>query len=150
MVRDYVTQLYEPAAASGVAATNNGAAAAKQLAAWKRDVRAAWADVAITRFDTDVNNAHEHEQRVAELTVNLGQLSADAVSVELLHGPVDSEGSFSRPPRIDTMTPIEPTGTYRVEYRVGEAGTYGVAARVLPMNDSMVSRVEMGLMEWAH
>jgi glycogen phosphorylase len=148
MVRDYVTELYEPAAASGRAATADRAASAKALAAWKQSVRAAWAGVKISGLATDQSSAHELEERVAEVHVELGGLPAHDVAVQLLHGTVDSSGAFMRMPIVDTMQPAE-GGRYTVRYRVGEAGTYGVAARLLPTNAAMVSPVEMGLMAWA-
>jgi glycogen phosphorylase len=148
MVRDYVTDLYEPAATSGRTATDDGAAAARALAAWKQRVRDAWVGVKISGLATDAGNAQEHEERRAEVHVELGSLSADDVVVQLLHGAVDSEGSFVNGRTVDVMAPQQ-DGTYAVSYRVGEAGTYGVTARVLPRNPAMVSPVEMGLMCWA-
>ena len=47
MVRDYVTELYEPAAAAADARTSDGAAGARELASWKSHVTAAWGGVSV-------------------------------------------------------------------------------------------------------
>ena len=54
MVRDYVTQLYEPAAAAADARTSDGATGARDLAAWKTHVTDAWEGVSV-HFATDVS-----------------------------------------------------------------------------------------------
>ena len=47
MVRDYVTDLYEPTALSAVALRAEGHARARDLAAWKERVLASWAEVSV-------------------------------------------------------------------------------------------------------
>ncbi len=49
MVRDYVTELYEPAAAAADARTSDGAAGARDLANWKAHVAELWGGVSRPR-----------------------------------------------------------------------------------------------------
>ena len=49
MVRDYVEEMYEPAAARADALGENGGARAKELAGWKQLVAKAWPSVRIPR-----------------------------------------------------------------------------------------------------
>ena len=148
MVRDYVSELYEPAAANGRAATDNSCDLAKQLAAWKSRVSQQWPGVKIGTIDTDSRSAHEDEQREARVQLDAAGLSVDDISVQLLHGSVDSEGEFIGSPSITIMTPGD-NGEYQTTYCVGEAGPYGVTARVLPTHPGLVSPIECGLMTWA-
>jgi starch phosphorylase len=148
MVRDYVTELYEPAAASGTAATADGCARARALQAFATRVRAQWPSVKIGNLATDTAPAHEMERRSAEVEVDMDGLQPSDVRVELLHGPVDSEGNFVDPPTINAMTAA--TGRlFTTGFTVTEAGAYGVTARVLPWHPDMVSPVELGLVAWA-
>jgi starch phosphorylase len=148
MVRDYVTELYEPAAASGTAATADGCARARALQAFATRVRAQWPSVKIGNLATDTAPAHEMERRSAEVEVDMDGLQPSDVRVELLHGPVDSEGNFVDPPTINAMTAA--TGRlFTTVFTVTEAGAYGVTARVLPWHPDMVSPVELGLAAWA-
>ena len=51
MVRDYVRQLYAPAAVTG-RALNSDYKGATELAAWKKEVRAGWADVRVEHVES--------------------------------------------------------------------------------------------------
>jgi starch phosphorylase len=148
MVRDYVTDLYEPAAVSGVAATADGCARARSLEAFAQRINAAWSGVKIGGVDVDVSPSLENERRHARVDVSLGALAAADVAVQLLHGPVDSEGSFVGQPIVTEMESGD-LGTYQTEFEVGEAGPYGVTARVLPTHLDMVSAVEFGHVAWS-
>jgi starch phosphorylase len=148
MVRDYVTDLYEPAAVSGVAAPADGCARARSLEAFAQRISAAWSGVKIGGVDVDVSPSLENERRHARVDVGLGALAAADVAVQLLHGPVDSEGSFVGQPNVTEMDTSD-LGTYQTEFEVGEAGPYGVTARVLPTHPDMVSAVELGLVAWS-
>ena len=48
MVRDYTTQLYEPAAAAADMAVADDAATARELAAWRTGVTSVWESVTVT------------------------------------------------------------------------------------------------------
>ena len=96
MVRDYVTQYYEPAALGTNTMTADAGAPARDLAAWKQRVIAAWPDVNVRLVDDGSNDergaAGETRQVVVELEP--GELEIDEIVVQLLHGPVLADGSF--------------------------------------------------------
>ncbi|MEO5901440.1 MAG: alpha-glucan family phosphorylase [Ilumatobacteraceae bacterium] len=148
MVRDYTTDLYEPAAADGRAALADNCATSKALAAWKREVRAAWPQVHVTNVESDTSNAHEGDTRSISAEVELGPLSPDDVVVQVLHGGVDQEGSFMGDPNIVDLS--HSTGaTFTGQFDVGEAGPYGVTVRAMPSNPDLVSPVDLGVVAWA-
>ncbi len=148
MVRDYTTEFYEPAAASGRRLTADGATRAKALAAWKGRVRAAWPNVTINSVDVDTGAASEGDRRTATASVGLDGLSPADVVVELIHGGIDREGLFVNHPE---HVALEHTTGDRFEgtFTVGEAGPYGVTVRVRPADTDLTSPVEMGLITWA-
>ncbi len=148
MVRDYTTELYEPAAADARRAFADNAAAAKDLAGWKQRVRAAWPGVKVLDVSADTEAAREGDQRNVFARVDLAGLSASDVSVQLLHGPIDSTGSFIGIPDVAVLD-AEDDGGYRGAYNVGEAGPYGITVRALPAHDHLVSPVELGIIAWA-
>ena len=148
MVRDYTTELYEPAAADGRKLTTDDGRRAKELAAFKARVRAAWSDVAIRSIDVSDAPAAEGEQRDVSASIDLGGLTAADVSVQLIHGGVDREGNFvNHPAHVELSERGD--GVFAGRYEIGEAGPYGVTVRVLPHNDDFTSPVEMGLITWA-
>ena len=149
MVRDYVTELYEPAAAGARAVNADHAAPARALAAWKSKVHAAWPAVHIVDLDTDTSPGRAGVTRLVTATVDLGGLDADDVTVQVLHGPIDLEGSL-----IDDAVEriaLAPTadGTWTGDYAVSQSGAYGLTVRVLPTNSLLANPVELGLVAWA-
>jgi len=148
MVRDYVTELYEPAAASAHQICTESWSQARSLAAWKLAVKAGWPGVHVDTIDADVSPAHEGEQRTATAQVAIDGLAPASVAVQLLHGSVDSTGSFIGQP---AMVPMErlADGSYRCTYAVNAAGPYGLTVRALPTHPALVSPVELGIAAWA-
>ncbi|MCU1359160.1 MAG: glgP, partial [Ilumatobacteraceae bacterium] len=148
MVRDYVTELYEPAAASAHAVAADDWKRARSLAAWKSAITIAWPAVKVTGVDVDASPAHEGDQRDAVAHVELGGVSPLDVTVQLLHGSIDSTGSFIGTPDAITMNHRD-DGIFDGTYVINAAGPYGITVRVLPTHEALISPVEMGRAAWA-
>lgn len=92
MVREYVERLYAPAALSRRALKP---AAARDLAAWKTRVRAAWPQVTVDHVeataDTAVGGTAELGSTLAlRVRIALGGLDPEDVEVQVVAGRVDS------------------------------------------------------------
>ena len=148
MVRQYTSDLYEPAAASAMALLDDDAARGKSLAHWKQRVAAAWAEVKVVDLDVDSSAAHEGDRRVVRAHVELGGLDPSEISVQAVHGPIDSAGSYVNTPDTLTLQPAS-DGAFEGTYAVGEAGPYGVTVRAVPSHDDLINPMEMGLVAWA-
>jgi starch phosphorylase len=148
MVREYTSELYEPAAASAATMLDDNAARGKALAHWKRRVNASWPEVKVVDLDVDTSAAHEGDQRTVRAHVELGDLVEDEITVQAMHGPIDSAGSFISTPATLTLSPIG-NGAFEGTYEVGEAGPYGVTVRAIPQHPDLISPMEMGLVAWA-
>jgi starch phosphorylase len=148
MVRDYVTALYEPAAASAQIIAANDWSLARSLASWKAVVSTAWPAVKVTELDVDASPAHEGDQRSAVAHVELGRLTTADVTVQLLHGSIDSTGEFIGTPEAITMSHRD-NGNFEGTYQINAAGPYGITARVLPTHEALISTVELGRAAWA-
>jgi starch phosphorylase len=148
MVREYTTELYEPAASSAIAMLADNAARGKALASWKRRILDAWADVKVVDLDLDTSSAREGEERTVRARVELGGLDVVEVTVEALHGPIDSTGSFITTPATVTLVPTG-DGTFESTYEVGEAGPYGVTVRAVPHHADLISPMDLGVVAWA-
>lgn len=154
MVRDYVTELYEPAAASGDHLTEGGAERAKALASWKQAFALAWPGVRFDEVDCPGDDVVVAGVEVpVRAVVALGGLHPDDVLVQLVHGKLDVEGEITgTPERLDlTPTEIRDDGrvVYEGSYRVGVAGPHGNALRVLPNHPDMANPFELGRVRWA-
>ena len=95
MVREYVTALYVPAAASSRALTDaDGFGPARELAAWKKRVIGAWPAVRIEHVESEATGALGQRLGSAlavHVSVALGELTRDDVTVEVVYGRPDEE-----------------------------------------------------------
>ena len=152
MVRDYVARLYEPMAERDDVMRASGHARARALSAWKQHVRAGWPHVSVETLNGDSAPTDLGEERVVEAVVNLGQLSPDDVTVELLHGPVgpDGETRFTGNAMVLAGSDHE-RGRYRYtgRFTCQRAGNYGYTARVVPTHPDLANPAEMGCVAWA-
>jgi starch phosphorylase len=152
MVRDYVTQLYEPAARGADRMAAEKHAPAKALAAWKARVVAGWRGVHIVGLTADTGTAELASVRNVTVTVQLGNLEPSDVAVQLLHGPV-GQGDELVDPRIVTLEhagkDADGADLYAGSFACDVAGRYGFTARVLPHHSDLASPVELGRVMWA-
>ncbi|MDQ4059458.1 MAG: alpha-glucan family phosphorylase, partial [Actinomycetota bacterium] len=88
MVRDYVTRLYEPAAAQGMAMREGDHERARALAQWKSRIRGSWEGVKVLDVEGDITAADVGDERSVDSVVGLGELDTSDVMVQLAHGPV--------------------------------------------------------------
>ena len=151
MVRDYVQDYYEPAAAAADSVGWDGAAGGRALAAWRARVSAAWAGVKVAGVEADGGPARLGEERGIAVTVDLGELEPGDVVVQVLHGPVGGGDEIQQPERHD----LEPAGTddagrarWTGSIRCRRAGRYGFTVRVLPDHADLATPVELGLVTW--
>ncbi len=157
MVRDYVTELYTPAAAAArsVAAPER----ARALAQWKGRMRRLWPQVRVEhamsynpagaeavsplgdaiRVGTDIH---------VSALVRLGEVSPDDVLVELVSGRVDGEDqlhetiTFPFDPGVDVGDGLR---RYLTTVHAGRTGTLGYTVRVVPFHPDLASPAELGL-----
>ncbi|HYH34964.1 MAG TPA: alpha-glucan family phosphorylase [Nocardioides sp.] len=149
MVRDYVRELYTPAAANG-RRLNSDFSGARELAAWKKHVRAGWADVRVEHVESSgVGEAPEiGTVLTVRAFVSLGELSPEDVDVQLVHGRIDAEdrlvGSATEPLALGESYE---GGRHRFDGTVALArsGAFGYTVRVVPRNDLLASTAELGV-----
>lgn len=149
MVRDYVQQLYLPAAetARTLGADHEGA---RDLAAWKRRVRAGWAGVRVEHAETEgVPEVREVGTPLrVRAWVALGDLTPDDVEVQLVHGRVEATDDL-----VDVVSEtLAPAETYEHGHHRFEGGTdlhrpgpFGWTVRVLPRHPLLAAPAELGL-----
>ncbi|MER5734239.1 MULTISPECIES: alpha-glucan family phosphorylase [unclassified Streptomyces] len=151
MVREYVERLYVPAAAARRALTPDRA---RELAAWKARVRAAWPGVSVDHVEIGDDLAEAGAELgatpVVRVRVALGGLSPDDVEVQAVTGRVDAADTLT-----DTRSfGLKPAGGPDLEGRQPYAGTleldrtgpFGCTVRVLPAHPLLADPAEPGLL----
>jgi glycogen phosphorylase len=149
MVKDYVQQLYVPAASSSRTISTDPEWAAS-LAEWKKSVRDAWPGVRVEHVESSgVADAPEVGAEISvRAFVALGSLSPDDVEVQLVHGTIAHEDDI-----VDVVTtPMTVVESYegsrhRFEGTVTleRTGPFGYTVRVLPSHELLASPAELGV-----
>ena len=156
MVREYVETLYVPAAlASRALAGGHGEgafAAARELAGWKRRVKAAWPSVRIEHIEAGDGDRGPGEWLPVRASVALGELTPGDVTVEVICGRVNDEEDIVEP-AASALAPDGPAtaeGTFRYagEARLGRPGPFGYTVRVVPHHPLLDSTAELGLVTY--
>jgi len=159
MLEDYVTQMYEPAAARQAALGADNHARARALATWKTRVRAAWPQARVLWVDGEGTDPAGPTDMGAVQTVaaevELGDLSPDDVEVQLLHGAVGSGDELVEA----SAVPMVAAGTdgsggsrryrYETSFTCERAGRYGYVVRVTPTHPDLRTYAELGCITWA-
>jgi starch phosphorylase len=154
MVRDYVHQLYTPAAQASRALAAQGFTPAKELAAWRGRVLQSWPLVRVLHVEGGgVGDAPAVGATLSiRATVNLGGLDAGDVTVQAVYGRVDEHDVLHQP----LYLPLHPDGPgedgmprYAGEVPLERAGSYGYTVRVLPHSALLPGDAELGLLALA-
>ena len=161
MVRDYVEQMYEPAAVRTESLGEAGGERAKALAAWKQQLARAWSAVRVISVDTEAALVDLGASKKVEAVVALGQLDQRDVEVQLLHGPVGANEEL-QPAAVVTMELVgldepgpgeggEAKNLHRYSGSFGceQAGRYGFTVRVVPSHPDLRTFAELGCVAWA-
>ena len=149
MVRDYVVELYAPAAASSRRMSADGYDGARSLAAWITRVRAEWRRVRVTHVESSgVGDAPELGQQVeVRAVVELGELSPDDVAVQVAYGRVDENDELQAPIYSEMRRTDEIDGSWRYECSLPleRRGAFGYTVRVLPRHPALASAADLDL-----
>lgn len=149
MVTEYVTRLYVPAAAAEHRISADGYQPARDLAAWKKRVTAAWASVHVAHVESGGWDSVPQvgDELHVRATVNLDGLTADDVLVEIVYGRAHESD------RLDAVTHQELAfeggdarhAVFAGTVPLARAGSFGYTVRVVPRHPLLASPAELGL-----
>jgi glycogen phosphorylase len=149
MVRDYVRELYMPAAITG-RALNDDYAGAAVLAKWKKKVKEGWPEVRVEHVESHgVGDAPEVGDVLnVRAFISLGTLTPDDVDVQTVHGVIDADDVLVNT-TIESLEPVESYdgGRFRFDGNVtlDHSGAFGYTVRVIPKNGLLASTAELGV-----
>ena len=150
MLREYVLRLYMPAANAARIVTADDSSLARELAAWKVQVRVAWPEIRIDHVDADgVGDAVMLGTQIAvRAFVSLGKLTPQDVVVQAVYGRVDADDRITHPQHADMESVEQIAGNrwiYRLVVTLDKNGPFGYTVRVLPRHPGLATPQEMGL-----
>ncbi|MGW4984700.1 alpha-glucan family phosphorylase [Streptomyces mirabilis] len=148
MVREYVERLYAPAARAHRALAPE---TARELAAWKSRVRAAWPRVTVDHLEASAATTTAELGTTLSLRVRvaLADLVPDDVEVQAVSGRVDSQDRIADA----SCVPLKPAGgpdleghwVYEGPLSLDRTGPFGYTVRILPTHRLLASGAELGL-----
>ena len=128
---------------------------AREIAAWKRKVSAAWDNVRVL----DVQRAQVDKEAMLvgakyrfEVTLDLAGLAPEDIGVELV---VAKPIVPSQPANVDYSVQLAQTevegdkATYALDYVPKRTGIFDVALRIYPKNPHLTHRMDFALVKWA-
>jgi starch phosphorylase len=149
MVRDYVDQLYTPAAASSARLAEDGYAGARGLAAWRSRVLAAWPGVYVRHVESSgVGDTPELGATLSlRAEVELGGLRPGDVCVQAAYGQVDADNGLLDVQTVAMTCVGNGADLYHYEGIVPleRTGPFGYTVRVLPDHDLLATPAELGV-----
>jgi starch phosphorylase len=150
MVKEYVERLYIPAATAENAVSAQSYQPARELAAWKARVVAAWPAVHVTHVESGGVDAVPQvgDELHLRATIDPGGLTADDVAVEVVYGRA-REGDRLEDVKHEPLelADSEDGGplTYAGTVPLARAGSFGYTVRVVPRHPLLASPAELGL-----
>jgi starch phosphorylase len=153
MVRQYTEEMYLPALHRSENLTENNLERAKQLAAWKRNLRTNWNNLKILDTKIDMHDGLKVGDELGIHTwLDLGKLKPEDVTVELFFGPLDAKGDIDSAQTLSlTFHKKTNDGTHEFigTIKLETSGRMGHTVRVLPKHPDIESPFREGLILWA-
>lgn len=170
MVSEYAERFYFPAAKRQKNLADNDLENARSLVAWKLRMSKAWPNVKVEQVETDEVGADQQNLvksttpplRVGAIlkvkaSVRLGDLTPEDVTVQAVHGGLDSNHVIVQPKSIalawNGMSGTDPHGKdglhrYEGEVPCSSSGLQGFSVRVLPCHPDAALPLELALIAW--
>jgi starch phosphorylase len=152
MVRDYVHELYAPAAASAERLAADKYQAARALAHWRAHVLDAWPGVKVLHVESQVEGDPQLGGRLhLRAEVALNGLHGSDVDVEAVYGSVDTEDRLAdvRTASLVQVENGEGPSRFEGDVPLERTGSFGYTVRVLPNNDLLAEAAELGVVATA-
>ncbi|QHC01751.1 alpha-glucan family phosphorylase [Epidermidibacterium keratini] len=153
MLRDYLRDLYAPAARSGEVLRRDEYAAATGLADAITRIRNAWPNVAVRSVEVAGDRQPGDEEPVAlgtaltvRAVVDLGGLDASDVRVETAVGRPSADGSLEDVDYVPMSVVPGDLATYEAQIDLDRQGPMGYTVRVTPRHEALTGPAELGLL----
>ncbi len=155
MLTDYEERFYNKLAARKRELSANAYREAREIAAWKRKVSAAWDNVRVVdvqRIKIDKEAVYVGEKYRFAVTVDVANLRPEDIGVEMVLARQIVGGQSVNVTRTIQLEQVKVEGsqvTYALDYTPDAAGTFDVALRIYPNNPHLPHRMDFALVKWA-
>ena len=146
-VIDYIEGYYAPLWTRGAKVAADQGALAKELSAWKHDIRAKWNDVTLEAFCETPPSAKTGDTVLVQARVHTGGINPQFLRVEAV---MQREGTdvFSSTP-LTLQNAQDGWAEFSASVALEESGKLDIGARVLPYRPELGNLLELALIKWA-
>jgi glucan phosphorylase len=153
MLDEYFNKFYIPQASRSKAMNENNYEMARGLAAWKRKVLRNWDHIVVAEMNLHDSTARPlllGEDFNAEIKINLGELNADDLAIDLIFGQKENEVvkkiSFKTEMKIKETS--NGMATFVAVIPNPQSGVFDYAIRLRPSNPLLPHLQDFNLVKW--
>ena len=150
MIDDYISRFYEPEAKRSKRLRKNDFALAKEIAAWKEKVTAAWDGIKVL----DVRHSGEMAQGVTgepykvEIVLDTNGLGTDLGVEEVSYRTEDGEERLNGVKPFKIVKAEGNIVTYELTSKIKDAGVFRYGYRIYPVNPELPHRMDFAFTRW--
>jgi starch phosphorylase len=152
MLREYVEELYEPAAVHADRMSAESFTPTRSLVRWARHLDRAWPSVAVVATSFDEHDGHPGRYRLCAQVV-LGDLDSSDVAVQAICGAVDLDEELLDPAISDMAADGDGDfpgwRRYLLDVELPRSGNFGFTVRVVPRHPDVADYTALGHVAWA-
>ncbi|MFI3281766.1 MAG: alpha-glucan family phosphorylase [Rikenellaceae bacterium] len=154
MIIDYEDRFYNKLAQRKAWIIDGNFDKARQIAAWKRKVSAAWDKIRVVdvkRVNLESEQVYVGASSHFEVTLSLANLSSEDIGVEIVIANQIEYGKSATILESVELIPVASDGnlqTYALDYTPQQTGSFDVAIRVFPKNADLSYRMDFALVKW--
>ncbi len=150
MIDDYIDRFYSKEATRANLLTANDNAQAKEIAAWKEKVAAAWDGVKVLdlRQTTDQVSGVTGETYRVEVTLDTNGLGADLGVEQVSFRSENGEERFAGSQQFKIVKQDGNIVTYELTVKIKDAGVFRYGYRIFPNNPALPHRQDFAFTRW--
>jgi glycogen phosphorylase len=140
MVEDYAQHAYGPAIDRYRSTIVDDGRAARDASTFFAKVEDRWSEISIDSVNIDgTDGAHVGKTITVRALIRLGSFGNDEVTVQAVHGRVDSKGEITPPTTVtlDHVETREGVSLYEGRYTCEQSGVQGCTVRVIPYHPTL-------------
>ena len=152
-LEDYYNNFYSKIFVSSTKMNDEGFENARKLVAWKNKVKQSWDKISVESLlvpDSSLAPIDFGKHFVAELILNIPDLQAEDIGVEILMGN-KSNGDIENitfKKELDSVTLTDGKVKYTCDFPLQHAGVHDYAFRVFPKHPDLKYRMDFALVKW--
>ena len=149
MIEDYIERFYNPEAKRFEKLSADGFAAAKEIAAWKEKVAAAWAGIKVLSIEHNGNeNGVTGQPYQVRVTVDTNGIGSDLGLEQVVYRVEDGEQKLVFTPKFKIIKQEGDIVTYELNEQVRDAGMFRYGYRLYPQNPMLPHRMDFAFTRW--